>query len=46
MWLAPNLITLTGTIGLIISYCVSAWYSPDFSGERAGGWGVWGESNS
>jgi hypothetical protein len=32
MWLAPNLITLTGTIGLIIAYCVSAWYSPDFAG--------------
>jgi hypothetical protein len=34
MWLAPNLITLTGTIGLIIAYCVSAWYSPDFAGAR------------
>ncbi|GBF87918.1 CDP-Ethanolamine:DAG ethanolamine phosphotransferase [Raphidocelis subcapitata] len=33
MWLAPNLITLTGTIGLVIAYCVSAWYSPDFAAD-------------
>lgn len=33
MWLAPNLITLTGTVGLIVAYCVSAWYSPDFSAD-------------
>ncbi|KAI8470281.1 MAG: CDP-Ethanolamine:DAG ethanolamine phosphotransferase [Monoraphidium minutum] len=33
MWLAPNLITLTGTIGLIIAYCVSAWYAPDFTAD-------------
>lgn len=33
MWLAPNLITLAGTLGLILSYCVSAWYSPDFEAK-------------
>jgi hypothetical protein len=30
MWLAPNLITLTGTMCLIVAYLISAWYSPDF----------------
>lgn len=33
MWLAPNLITLMGTICLVIAYCCSAWYSPDFSAD-------------
>lgn len=31
-WLAPNLITLTGTLALIVSYLVSAYYAPDFEG--------------
>ena len=34
LWLAPNLITLTGTMGLIIAYCVSMYYTPDFDGVR------------
>jgi hypothetical protein len=50
MWLAPNLITLTGTIGLVIAYCVSAWYSPDFAGATrswAGGLGFgWGQGRT
>ena len=33
-WLAPNLITLTGTFGLILAYFVSAYFVPSFSGER------------
>ena len=32
-WLAPNLITLTGTFGLILAYCVSLYYVPTFTGE-------------
>lgn len=32
MWLAPNLITLSGLMGVIISYFVSAYYIPDFVG--------------
>jgi hypothetical protein len=31
-WLAPNLITLTGTMALILSYMVSGYYAPDFEG--------------
>lgn len=33
-WLAPNLITLAGTFGLILAYFVSAYYVPSFSGEQ------------
>ena len=33
MWLAPNVITLTGLIGVIISYLANAWYYPDFKGQ-------------
>ena len=32
-WLAPNLITLTGTFGLILAYFVSLYYVPTFTGE-------------
>lgn len=32
-WLAPNLITLLGTLGLVASYLVSAYYAPDFVGD-------------
>lgn len=32
-WLAPNLITLAGTFGLILAYFVSAYYVPSFSGD-------------
>jgi len=31
-WLAPNLITLTGLMALIVAYCTSAVYLPDFRG--------------
>lgn len=33
-WLAPNLITLAGTFGLVLAYLVSAYYVPSFSGEH------------
>eukprot|EP00879_Flechtneria_rotunda_P007428 GHRR01007792.1.p1 GENE.GHRR01007792.1~~GHRR01007792.1.p1 ORF type:complete len:237 (+),score=48.01 GHRR01007792.1:315-1025(+) len=33
LWLAPNLITLTGTLALIASYLLSAYYIPDFAGD-------------
>ena len=32
-WLAPNLITLTGTFALVASYLAAAYYAPDFDGE-------------
>lgn len=32
MWLAPNLITLLGTAWLLLAYCVSAYYTPNFEG--------------
>lgn len=32
MWLAPNLITLSGLIGILASYLISAFYLPDFVG--------------
>ena len=32
-WLAPNLITLTGTFGLVLAYLVSLHYVPTFTGE-------------
>jgi hypothetical protein len=32
MWLAPNLITLLGTMGLVIGYVASAIYLPEFEG--------------
>lgn len=32
MWLAPNLITLLGTGGLVLGYMVSAFYLPEFQG--------------
>ena len=34
LWLAPNLITLTGTMGLVVAYCVAMYYTPDFEGEE------------
>lgn len=33
-WLAPNLITLTGTMALVAAYFVSMYYTPDFEGEQ------------
>jgi hypothetical protein len=35
LWLAPNLITLMGTMALVASYLTSAYYTPDFKGEPA-----------
>lgn len=35
LWLAPNLITLMGTMALVASYLTSAYYTPDFVGEAA-----------
>lgn len=35
MWLAPNLITLMGLIGLMLSYLATALCLPDFVGECA-----------
>jgi hypothetical protein len=32
MWLAPNLITLLGTMGLVVGYAASAIYLPEFEG--------------
>lgn len=36
MWLAPNLITLLGTMGLLVGYVCSAYHLPEFSGAAAG----------
>lgn len=33
LWLAPNLITLMGTMALVASYLTSAYYTPDFVGD-------------
>ncbi|KAK9829687.1 hypothetical protein WJX72_007350 [[Myrmecia] bisecta] len=33
LWLAPNLITLTGLFGLVAAYLVTAWYLPEFEGD-------------
>lgn len=33
MWLAPNMITLSGTLGVVLAYMVTIWYLPDFQGE-------------
>jgi len=33
MWLAPNLITLLGLIGIMLSYLASALLVPDFTGK-------------
>uniref|UniRef100_A0A7S3QKN7 Ethanolaminephosphotransferase n=1 Tax=Dunaliella tertiolecta TaxID=3047 RepID=A0A7S3QKN7_DUNTE len=35
MWLAPNLITLIGLIGIMLSYLASALYFPDFTGDES-----------
>lgn len=35
MWLAPNLITLLGTMGLVLGYAASAYYLPEFEGVHA-----------
>jgi hypothetical protein len=32
MWLAPNLITMMGLVGIMLSYLASALYLPDFVG--------------
>lgn len=34
MWLAPNLITLLGTMGLVLGYIASAIYLPEFEGAH------------
>jgi hypothetical protein len=34
MWLAPNLITLLGTMGLVVGYVASAIYLPEFEGRQ------------
>lgn len=34
MWLAPNLITLIGLVGIMLSYAASAICLPDFTGEE------------
>ncbi|KAF5839936.1 hypothetical protein DUNSADRAFT_18217 [Dunaliella salina] len=36
MWLAPNLITLIGLIGIMLSYIASALYFPDFTDDQSG----------
>jgi hypothetical protein len=36
LWLAPNLITLLGTMWLVVAYAVNAYYSPDFQSRQAG----------
>ena len=36
MWLAPNLITLTGVFGLVAAYFLSASYLPGFEGAAGG----------
>jgi len=33
MWLAPNLITLIGLVGVIASFLIDTWYIMDFTGE-------------
>ena len=32
MWLAPNLITLAGTLLIVEAYLLNMWYSPTFTG--------------
>ena len=34
MWLAPNLVTLSGLFCLILAYATNAYYLPDFVGAR------------
>lgn len=34
MWLAPNLITLIGSLGVFCTYLVASYYSPDMEGDR------------
>lgn len=36
LWLAPNLITLLGTMWLVLAYGINAYYSPDFEGGWRG----------
>jgi hypothetical protein len=32
MWLAPNLVTLLGTMALVVAYLINTYYTPDFVG--------------
>jgi hypothetical protein len=32
MWLAPNLVTLLGTMALLVAYLINTYYTPDFVG--------------
>jgi hypothetical protein len=40
MWLAPNLITLAGTMAVVLAYLLSIVYCPTFS-EEAPRWVYW-----
>jgi ethanolaminephosphotransferase len=33
MWLAPNVITLVGLLGVILSFLINSWYLMDYQGE-------------
>ncbi|CAD7701202.1 unnamed protein product [Ostreobium quekettii] len=33
MWLAPNMITLSGTLAVVMAYLLTIWYLPNFQGE-------------
>lgn len=41
MWLAPNLITLTGTMFVVTAYLFSVFYQPEFQGEELPRWVYW-----
>ena len=41
LWLAPNLITLVGLIGMFVAYGIGCYYDPDFDGGCQGGRGDW-----
>ncbi len=34
MWLAPNLITLAGTLAIVAAYALNVYYNPSFTGEQ------------
>ena len=36
MWLAPNLITLIGSMFLVVAYVLTCIYLPGFAGELCG----------
>lgn len=33
MWLAPNLITLSGLAFMVVAYLVNAYYLPEYAGK-------------